>query len=313
MTKKTPAKRVIGIVIVHFNSDTETTACLASLSKVRVADALLHVYIIDNGSKHPFQLNRNTMGNIVQGTTLLRSDANLGFASGNNWGMREALKDECDWIMLLNSDTVIDAQCVTELLAAAERWPDAGMLTPKIYFYPGCEFFKESYSKAERGRVLWYGGGSIDWSNLLVFHRGVDEVDRGHFDHEGETDFATGCCVLLRREAIERVGMFDPKYFLYFEDTDLSLRMILGGYKVLYIPRAVVWHKNASSSGGAGSQLQQYYQTRNRLYFSFLYGTNRVRFTTVKLAIRLLIEGKHAEQRAVQDFIFGRMGKQSVL
>ena len=93
----------------------------------------------------------------------------------------------------------------------------------------------------------------MDWDNLLAFHAGVDEVDRGQFEEEKETGFATGCAVMISREVIERVGLLDDDFFLYFEDLDYSLRVKEAGLKVMYCPKSIIWHKISRSTGGAGS------------------------------------------------------------
>jgi GT2 family glycosyltransferase len=115
----------------------------------------------------------------------------------------------------------------------------------------------------------------IDYANFDAFHIGVDEVDRGQFEEERQVEFVTGCCMLIRREALQQLGMFDVRYFLYLEDVDLSVRFRRGGYELWFCPGSKIWHVNAGSSGGAGSALHVYYQTRNRLFFFFKYAALR--------------------------------------
>jgi len=182
------------------------------------------------------------------------------------------LKNGADYIFILNNDTEIDSSCLVSLVEAAKLHPKAGILTPKIYYAPGFEFHQDRYTDNEKGKVIWYAGGEVDWVNILGRHFGVDEVDRGQFDKQKEVFFATGCAFLGRREVFEKVGFFDDRFFLYLEDLDFSLRAIKAGFKILFIPQAVVYHKNAVSSGGSGSKLQNYYLTRNRLLFGFKHG-----------------------------------------
>ena len=170
-----------------------------------------------------------------------------------------------------------------------------------------------SYHAQDKGNVLWYAGGSIDWQNLAAFHRGVDELDRGHFDTQQESDFATGCSVLIRREVLEKTGLLDERYFLYLEDVDLSVKAKQAGYQIGFCPQSRVWHKNAGSSGGAGSPLHQYYQTRNRLLFALRYGSWRIRITATLFAIRLFMNGSQAERIAVTDLVTGQLGKRVVI
>lgn len=318
----------VAIIIVHFNTDEETLECLESLSKIKHKGLTVHTYVVDNGSKNPLHIPERVMSKT---TKLIRSDANLGFTNGNNLGITVALRElEPDYFLLLNNDTTVRPDFLEKLVAAAVAEPKLGMAVPKIYFYPGREFHLKSYTPAERGNVLWFAGGSIDWANLDAFHRGVDELDRGQFDNISETEFATGCCILIPRSVLERAGSLDPRYFLYLEDVDWSLRVKQAGFELRFVPESVVWHKNAGSSGGAGSPTHQYYQTRNRLFFflkyaqyHFLSSDKKNEFSqtrklvwfylrVLKLAVEKLMMGNTNVRRGALDWLLGHMGKQAV-
>ncbi len=301
----------IAIIIVHYNSTQETLECLQSLRKVNKTGHQVSIFVVDNGSKDPLEVPTKLL---PPQTTILRSDANLGFTSGNNLGMRQALQTvQPDYLLLLNNDTTVDPNFLKELITCAEANPQAGMIAPKIYFSKGREYHADSYTEQQLGHVFWYAGGSIDWRNLDAFHRGVDELDRGHFDSQKTSDFATGCCVLIPKRVIDQIGGFDKRYFLYLEDVDLSMRVRAAGYSILFCKQAVIWHKNAGSTGGAGSAIQQYYQTRNRLFLFTKYGKARHHLTILKYALKLFLRGSMLERRAVLDWAIGRMGKQAVL
>jgi len=318
----------VAIIIVHFNTDEETKDCLDSLSKVKHKGISLNTYVIDNGSKIPLHLSDSLLG---KNSKLIRSDANLGFTNGNNLGISVAIREvEPDYLLLLNNDTTVKPDFIEKLVLAAQADPKLGMAVPKIYFYPGREFHSTSYTPTERGNVLWFAGGSIDWANLDAFHRGVDEVDRGQFDQTTDTEFATGCCVLIPRSVLERAGTLDPRYFLYLEDVDWSMRIKQAGYDICFVPEAVIWHKNAGSSGGAGSATHQYYQTRNSLFFfmkyaqqHFLLGENSNDFSqtrkllwfylrVLKMAVQKMLFGDGNVRRGAFDWLLGHMGKQTV-
>jgi len=300
----------ISIIIVHFNTPKETRDCLESLVKINMPRIRLKIIVVDNGSKKVFNLPKNFTKNKVD---LIRSESNLGFTGGNNLGISHAVKEyNSDYFMLLNSDTLVEPNFLIELLNTLKNNPEAGLVAPKIYFAPNYEFHKKSYLKTQRGRVLWYAGGSIDWLNLTAFHRGVDELDRGQFDTQSESDFATGCCLLFKRDVIEKAGILDKKYFLYFEDVDFSLKAKKKGFKILFEPKSIIWHLNAGSSGGSGSSLHQYYQTRNRLLFTFKHARKRIKLTALRLLFNLLFKGNNTERKAVIDLILQRYGKQRV-
>lgn len=297
----------ISVVTVNYNTSADTIECLTSLAAVKTKGFTFSVVVLDNGSREPLTLPKSLQQTFIE---VLRSESNLGYTGGNNLAIRHALDTyNSDYILLLNNDTYVDPDFLSRLYQHALVSPQDGLVTPKIYFAKGREFFPDSYSAAEKGNIIWYGGGSIDWGNLLAFHRSVDEVDRGQLATTSDSDFATGCCVLIRREVLEKIGLLSEDYFLYLEDVDLSIRARLAGYGLGFCSTAVVWHKNAGSSGGAGSELHQYYMTRNRLYFCLKNGTTRVRLTVVRYALQLLLSGTRIERVAVLDLLQGKLGK----
>jgi len=301
--------KAVGLITINYNSEKETHACLASLKKLTVPNGYsLHIMVVDNGSKVPFVLTKEEeqRGNIH----LIRSEQNLGFTGGNNLGIQHVLDKGASYVMLLNNDTIADPKLFVELLKELESDNTVGMTVPKIYFAKGHEYHKDKYKKEDLGNVFWYAGGSVDFANVFTRHRGIDEVDHGQYDSVEEVDFATGCCVLIKREVLEKVGLFDDTFFLYFEDGDLSMRVKKAGYKILYVPSAILWHINAGSSG-SGSALHDYYLTRNRMVFGMRYAPLRSRIALIKESIRLLINGREWQKKGLRDFYLGNFGKGS--
>lgn len=299
----------VAVIIVHYNTDKQTRAVLQSLQKIDTCGLNVQIFVVDNASKEPFALKKDDK--IAKNVRIIRSDTNLGFTGGNNLGFETASNEfEPDYFLLLNSDTLVEPQFLGRLYRGLQRHPHWGMVVPKIYFSPGCEFHRDSYTDEQRGHVIWYAGGSIDWDNLLTIHMGVDEVDRGQFDREQEVEFATGCCVLIRREVLASIGVFDERYFLYFEDLDLSMRLKKHDFGIGYVPEAVVWHENGGSTAGSGSDLQTFYQTRNRLQFFLTYGDWRVKQRVIRLAWRLWWHGTRVEKLAAAKFWRQSLGKQ---
>lgn len=303
----------ISIIIVNYNTPAETKAVLKSLVDLKHYGFDYKVIVVDNGSKETLNFSQDFLSKNSK-VELLHSEGNLGFSGGNNLGIQYAIDTyDSDYYLLLNSDTVVDSDFLQKLYDLAKKDQKIGLVAPKIYFHKGYEYFANSYKDQEKHRVLWYVGGRVDWTNLLSYHIGIDEVDRGHFDLACETVFATGCATLISREVIERVGLLDDRYFLYSEDVDFSLRVKKAGLKVYYCPESVVYHKIGRSSGGAGSTLQQYYQTRNRIFLALLHAPWRAKLTALHLAFDILLRGNQSERKAVLDVLFGRMGKQAVI
>jgi len=302
----------ISLILINYNTKSDTDECLKSLSVLKTKGFSYNVVVVDNGSMESYSLPRTLTSN--KKFEVVRSEANLGFTGGNNLGIYYAIeKYNSDYTLLLNNDTVVEPHFLQKLIDCSEDHSEYGLICPKIYFYKGNEYHKKSYSRSQLGSVLWYAGGSIDWPNLAAFHRGVDEVDRGQFDTFSDSDFATGCCVLIKREVLEKVGTFDKRYFLYFEDVDLSVRAHDARYGIGFCPEAVVWHKNAGSSGGAGSSVHNYYIARNRLLFAFKHGGNKSKLVGLRVLLQYLLSGTNYQKTAVLHFLFRRFGKQPIV
>ncbi|OGV91865.1 hypothetical protein A3A66_00530 [Microgenomates group bacterium RIFCSPLOWO2_01_FULL_46_13] len=302
-------KKRVAVVVVNYRGLNDTLVCLKSLIECRGKEGLLSVVVnVAETDKDKEE------GRIIRRkfpTTQLIETENVGFSGANNRGIKLALGKGAEIIMLLNNDTEVDKDLLVSLEKALRR-KEVGVVSPKIYFYPGREFHHDDYTDSERGKVIWYAGGIIDWANVYGYHRGVDEVDHGQFDEGEETDFTTGCCLATRREVLERVGLLNENYFLYWEDADWSMRVKRAGFKVWYEPQGKVWHKNAGTTGGAGSTLHQYYQTRNRLFFGFGYAPIRTKLALVREAGGKLSKGTLVERQAVKDFFLLRKGRGTI-
>lgn len=302
----------VSVILVHYNNIRTTNTCIKSLVSLVHPGYACQFIVVDNGSVRNYVLPKQLRTS--KKFKVIRSDANLGFTGGNNLGIHFAVENNnSQYIFLLNNDTTIERNALRNLLKVFEEIPEVGIVSPKIYFTGGKEFHKQSYKLSERGRVLWFAGGTIDWQHLIAFHRGVDEVDLGQFDHSTQTDFATGCAMLIRREVLEKVGFLDKRYFMYFEDVDLSLRAAQAGYKIAFCSQAKVWHDNAGSSGGSGSALHVYYQERNRYLFAITQGNYSVIPIILRLQLQALLSGNRFRRKAVLDFYMRSFGKQTIL
>lgn len=301
------------ISLLNFNGKKNTLECLGSLKNIKRDNFRLTIIVVDNASSDGSveSIKHYVSSSKYDEVKIIENKKNLGFSGGHNMAINYALEKNADYILILNNDTYVNENFLTELLNVAGKNTSAGILTPKIYFAPGFEFHKDRYLKNEIGKVLWYGGGRMDWANVIGHNRGVDEVDRGQYDKTEETEIATGCCMLLAKEVIGRVGMFDDRYYLYYEDADLSMRVKRKGFGIIYVPKSIIWHKNAGSAGGSGSVLQDYYITRNRLLFGFRYSPIRSKLALSRESLSLFLRGRQWQKRGVMDFYLGRLGRGS--
>ena len=295
------------VITLNYKGDKNTKELLESFLKVDKSSFLLTFLIVDNYPKKPIEIDTDKYKGL--NLKVIYNRENLGFSGGNNKGIKYALEKGADYVLLINNDTTVDANFLKELFEISEERENVGAVAPKIYFERGYEFHKDRYNAPERGRVIWYAGGEIDWHNVIAKHRGVDEVDIGQYNETSETEFASGCAMLIKSEVLRKVGLIDPKYFLYYEDSDLSERIRGKGYKIYYCPSSVIWHKNAASSGGSGSDLQDYYITRNRMLFSLKYAPPRIKVAIIRQSLGFLLSGRMWQKKGVVDFYLRRWGK----
>lgn len=297
------------ILILNWNRMEETLECIKSLENVKVSsDVDVTLLIIDNGSSDGSieRFNKLKIKNLK--FEIIANRRNLGFAEGNNEGMKYALKNGADYIVLLNNDTYVDKDLITELLTPFKD-KKVGAVSPLIYFAKGFEFHKDRYKKIDLGKVIWAGGGSIDWNNVFGVNEHVDIVDTGKLKQK-EVEFATGACVMYSKEALKKSGLFDDRYFMYYEDVELSTRLTKKGFKIVFNPKAKVWHKVAQSSG-IGSGLNDYFIARNRLLFGMKYAPFRTRFALFREALKLLLKGRSWQRIGVYDYFIGNFWKGS--
>lgn len=274
----------VAVIVLNFKVKELTLKCVESVQRSSLKD--LEVIVVDNSKDDEL---KSTLSKDIE----YIPNENTGYSGGNNLGIKKALKENCQYILILNPDAEIEKNTIEILLKTAEK-EDAGIVCPKIYF-------------GDR-ETIWYAGGIFDRLNVIGTHRGVDEKDNGQYDELIETDFAAGACMLVKSEVFEKVGLLDEKYFLYYEDADFSERVKKSGYKILYEPKAKVFHDNAKSTG-LGSPLQDYYITRNRMLFASKYLPFRTRFALFREALRNI--GNPRRRLALWDFITGNLGKGS--
>ena len=291
----------IAVIILNYKGAQDTIECVNSVKdSILEKEITLEIIVVENGSNDGTKEKLKSLNGIY----LLESEINLGFSGGNNLGIKYAMKAKADCILILNNDVFIDNHAISHLLKASTH---ADIVSPKIYFAKGYEFHKNKYREDDLGKVIWYAGGQIDWANIIGSHLGVDEVDVGQHNTEKKIDFATGAGVLVKREVFEKIGLFDDKYFLYLEDMDFCVRAKKAGFKIIYEPKAVFWHKNAQSSGGSGSELQDYYISRNRLLFAFKYAKIKTKLAVLKQLITQT--ASPIKRKALLNFLMFKFGK----
>ena len=300
----------VSIIVLTWNALELTLTQLEDIGKLDTKNLKAETIVVDNGSTDDTVkvLRKYKLPNMP--FKLIENSDNLGFATGNNTGIRDAFGRKINYFLLLNNDLILPKDFLVKLVKVAQKNKKIGLLSPKMYFAKGYEYHKDRYKKSDLGKVFWYAGGEIDWDNIYSSHRGVDEVDKGQYDKQEETDVANGASLLIRRKVVEDIGYLTDKMFLYWEDADYSERARRAGWKVVYTPATYLWHK-VSQASGIGSKLNDYFLTRNRLLFGLRYAKPRTKMALLKESAKLLFKGREWQKIGTRDFYLGRFGKGS--
>jgi GT2 family glycosyltransferase len=246
MDQRSPA---VAVIVLNWNRCADTLACLASLG--RLDYPLREVIVVDNGSRDE---SAAAIGAAYSRVTLIETGDNLGFVGGNNVGLERARAAGVEYSLLLNNDTEVAPDSLRLLVEAAAADPAVGIAGPTIYY------------ATDRGRI-WSAGGAIAWQRGATHMIGLGELDRGQFGQSPRpVDFVSGCALLIKMAAVDRVGLMDPRFFAYYEDTEWCVRVARAGFTILHVPQARIWHK-ISPAERADSPAVHYYMTRNRLLF----------------------------------------------
>jgi GT2 family glycosyltransferase len=239
----------IYIILINYNGYKDTIECVQSLRKINYEN--YKIIIVDNASTDDSIFH---LKNSLKECILIESKYNFGFAGGNNLGIQYALKTNAEYILLLNNDTIVEPNFLGNMIEPLYNDKNIGIVGSKIMYYP-------------QKNVIWYGGGKIDWFKFVGVHFGMKEIDKGQCDNSKEIDFMTGCCMLIKKEVFEKVGLLADEYFMYFEDVDYCVRSKQAGYKIWYNHKAVIYHKVGLSAGGEESPFSIKWGTRNRILF----------------------------------------------
>ena len=242
----------VSIVVLNWNGLSDTLACLASLQELHYTEH--RVIVVDNGSTDgsPDAIRRDPAND---GIEIIEAKSNLGYAGGNNLGIRCALDRGADFILILNNDTIVDPMLLDELLAAANRYPEAGCFGPWIYYMDDPD-------------RLWFTRSEWDAPGVGFTAFGKGRLASELPDETMSTEYVCGAALFFRASVARQIGLFDERFFLVFEDSDWCFRARRAGFGCVTIPSARVWHKIGTSFGSEASPLRTYFTTRNKLLWA---------------------------------------------
>ena len=244
---------MVSIILVNYNGSEDTMDCIKSLEQISYTD--YRIIVVDNFSTDSSYAVLEEF-NKTHDFVLLQAGANEGFSAGNNVGIKYALDCGTDYVLLLNNDTVVEKDFLEYIIKGFEIDSNVGVSIGKILYY-------------SQPNTIWYAGGSLNNKTARTEHWGYGEENNDQYDKTSFVTFATGCCMCISRKTLEQVGLLDESFFLYEEDVEYCKRVTDAGFKMVYEPKSVIYHK-VSASTGQGSRMSQYYLVRNK--YSFVRG-----------------------------------------
>jgi GT2 family glycosyltransferase len=289
-------------VILNTNRCDDTLACLASLYESTYQDT--KILVLDNKSTDgSVEAIRSAFPNVQ----IINLTKNLGYAGNNNVGIEEAIKQGADWVLVLNEDTILDPDCLAELVKIGDSDPKIGIVGPMVYHH-------------NEPDVIQSAGGMLGkyWQSQ---HLGKNELDQGQFQSPHHVEWISGCAILVRKAVIEQVGMLDANFFIYWEETEWCIRASRGGWKILHGPQAKLWHKGVQRDYQPKPSFT-YYGTRNHLLtlskhraplevqlFNWLQIIRTLVSWSIKAKWKHKREHRNAMWRGVVDFLQHRWGQ----
>lgn len=299
----------VATVVLNFNNPEDSIACLESLE--RQSDLLVQCVLVDNGSTDD---SVTKISGIFPNVEIIEIAENLGYAEGNNVGIRYVLEKGYKYIFVLNNDTIVSPDCLGLLLAGIKKSNNVAAVAPISYYF-------------NKPDVIYFAGGKITREGFTK-HIGVGKKDIEITDQSSDTEWISGCAILFDSDALINTGLFETKYYLLFEDADWSLRARKLGFRLRLIPKAKIWHKVSSSFGGTWSISYIYYYTRNNLLWiernfnlkrrPYLY------FHAVKRSLKFIKPKSEMDRNKLEliqmktvihgivDYIFRRFGKRNI-
>ncbi len=249
----THKQSAVAIIVLHFGDKENTLECLKSISKIKSTQNI-KVFVIDNGTN---TLKEENIRKILPKFELISNRSNLGFAAGNNIGIKRALETDIEFIIFLNNDIVVYADILEKLITPFYMDKKIGITGGVIAYF-------------NNPKKIWFCGGKLNKTFCFTRHPKMNRfIDKKL--KEGVVDFVSGAVMMVKREVFKKIGYFNKDYFLYWEDVDFCIRAQNNGYKSYVVNRLIAKHKVSATSGIKGtnklSATRAYYYARNPFIF----------------------------------------------
>lgn len=248
------------VILVNYNGKKYNDKCIESIFNSTIAGQL-QVIIVDNASSDGSTERLHEKWGGDHRVHIIELDENVGFAKANNVGIRWAMKNRIAYYLLLNNDTEVEPDAIERMWRCHEEY--ACIVTPKILY-------------ADKSNVLWCAGGKFSPIIMKPVQIGQNKENSEKYNRDYECDFANGCAVFLDEQILQKTGLLDESFFLYYEDTEFSMRARKQGIRIRYCAEAVIYHKVNGSTKGNQNYRNIYYITRNWLIYEKMYLGNKL-------------------------------------
>jgi len=293
----------VAVIVLNWNRRDDTLRCLDSLASVTTPP--LDVFMVDNGSSDGTE---QSVRSRFPGVHVIQNGANLGFAEGNNVAIRLAIAEGFRWIMLLNNDTTVAPDAIEKLLQPLRNDHSIAVCSGAIVYMRTPD-------------IVWSAGGQIDRPTGRVSTDWLNHPLAALPGSPYVVDHVSGCAMMVRADAIVKAGLLDPRFFMYYEETEWCARIVASGYRIVVNPQAIIRH-DIDPTAQAASPLIAYYMTRNHLLFlratrapvqAWAYTVFWQARTLASLFLRpsdsSRTRGRVPMLRAMRDFTLGRFGQ----
>jgi GT2 family glycosyltransferase len=282
----------VGLIILNWNNWRDSIKCIEGVRHCTYSH--VEIWVVDNGSQDESiaQLSR------IEDIHLISLGKNIGFAGGNNVGIRAALEKGCEYILLLNNDTECNDHFIEPLLEPLQRDSLAVVSCPKILY-------------KEPPQTIWYAGGKFRQPRIIGELVGMGQPDQEKYNLMGKTDFAVGTCMLIKRDVFDRIGFLDERFFFYHEDVDFCYRANKAGYSIWYQPESVIIHRVSSSTENQHEKrVFLYEQARTVFLITHIRGFKIPIVIIMEIArfLRIVIHGMmHHQNRLTKSYLAGTL------
>jgi GT2 family glycosyltransferase len=295
----------IAAIILNTNKKHDTLECLGSLLACQYPN--LNIIVLDNASTDG---SNAAIADQYPNVEIVPIVENKGYAGNNNVGIQYALRQNPDWLFILNEDIVFDKNTLNIMMSSVINLPRAGIIGPLVFHHSEPD-------------IIQSAGGVLD-ENWDSVHLSQNDKNKNQYQSPEERDWISGCAIGVRREALQQAGLIDERFFYYWEETEWCLRIRASGWKAYIIPQAHIWHKGVQRFYKPTPNVT-YYATRNRLLlFKIHHPPLKVWLSTSLYFIRTLLSwsikpkwrdmqaNRDAMWQGINDYIFQRWGMRNL-